>query len=122
VTALPLSLARRSRLSDGGTRRLSFGCHRDAPLEKYGVPMDNEQFEVFLDAWCEKNLPNFGREIDAQKLARRADSLWDEAHEKQFGTEITMLRNATEGGLVGWVSRRYEAAEFRHKYSDDLAW
>jgi hypothetical protein len=85
-----------------------------------GTPMDRheERFEAFLDTWCENNLRAFGHPIDAQK---RAGCLWDEACEKGFGTEIMTLRNATEGGLVGWVGRCYEAAEFRHKYSDDLA-
>jgi hypothetical protein len=84
-------------------------------LEKYGVPMDNERFEAFLDAWCQRNLPDFGHEIDAQKLAPSAERLWDEAHKRGLGTEIVMLHNATEGGLAGWVRRRHEAAEFRHK-------
>lgn len=77
-------------------------------------------FAKFLWAWCEKNLGSFADRIDPsderQVHARHAERLKESAEAAGFRTEITMLRSTSEGGLVEYVKRRYEAAEFRRKH------
>jgi hypothetical protein len=79
-----------------------------------------QDFESFIESWCDKNLGSFGHDRDEIKHfhAPRAERLRDEAHDAGFGTEITSLGHMSKGGLVGYVKGRYDALELRRTLGD----
>ncbi|MGA2055397.1 MAG: hypothetical protein ABSG88_08810 [Bradyrhizobium sp.] len=76
---------------------------------------DQAGFEDFLETWCTENLSHFEYDFDDIKHfhAPRAERLRDDAYKAGFGTEITRLGHVSEGGLVGYIKRRYEGLEFQ---------
>jgi hypothetical protein len=74
-----------------------------------------ENFEEWLDAWCEKNLGGFDEEFDHVKHFHRprAERLRNDAEAAGFDTAILPLERTFPGGLVGYVRGRTPGKKYR---------